>query len=186
MGQRRHRPYGADRADTAPIRLPSGNTLLCRCGHRYRLRGLQVRPGASAIPTRRQSSDIRLHRPLKAMRKLNGNTIIVDQGMTGLSKSTPRIRFVAIRHHQQCRHYQGCCTALRICRCSKGHFLLPTPTTTALLTGQPRRRDYLAIWQSSNKLGSGYGSHANQLNAPTQAFRLPNGNPRSPTAKTAG
>lgn len=161
-----------------PIRLPSGNTLFADAGsdHVYEVsKSGQVR---WQFPPADKSSDIRLHRPLKAMRKLNGNTIIVDQGNHRIIEINPQNKIV---------WQYGITSSVGITRgrlyspsdmqvLKGGHFLITDTDNHRVIEVN---QDEEIVWQfgnPENKLGSGYGSHANQLNAPTQAFRLPNGN----------
>jgi DNA-binding beta-propeller fold protein YncE len=161
-----------------PIRLPSGNTLFSDAGSDtvYEVsKSGQVR---WQFPPADKSSEIKLHRPLKAMRKLNGNTIIVDQGNHRIIEINPQNKIV---------WQYGITTSVGITRgrlyspsdmqvLKGGHFLITDTDNHRVIEVN---QDEEIIWQfgnPDNKLGSGYGSHSNQLNAPTQAFRLPNGN----------
>lgn len=163
---------------TNPIRLPSGNTLFADAGTDtvYEVsKSGQVR---WQFPPADKSSDIRLHRPLKAMRKLNGNTIIVDQG---------NHRIIEINPQNKILWQYGITSSVGITRgrlyspsdmqvLKGGHFLITDTDNHRVIEVN---QDEEIIWQfgnPENKLGSGYGSHSNQLNAPTMAFRLPNGN----------
>lgn len=161
-----------------PIRLPNGNTLFADAGSDtvYEIsKSGQIR---WQFPPADKSSDIRLHRPVKAMRKLNGNTIIVDQGNHRIIEINPQNKIV---------WQYGITASVGINRgrlyspsdmqpLKGGHFLI-TDTDNHRVIEVNANEDI--IWQfgnPDNKLGSGYGSLNNQLNAPTQAFRLPNGN----------
>lgn len=161
-----------------PIRLPNGNTLFADAGQD---RVLEVSKSGQIrwqFPPADKSSDIRLHRPVKAMRKLNGNTIIVDQG---------NHRIIEINTQQKIVWQYGITASVGITRgrlyspsdmqCLKGgHFLITDTDNHRVIEVN---QDEEIVWQfgnTENKLGSGYGSSSVQLNAPTQAFRLPNGN----------
>lgn len=161
-----------------PIRLPNGNTLFADAGQD---RVFEVSKSGQVrwqFPPADKSSDIRLHRPVKAMRKLNGNTIIVDQG---------NHRIIEINTQQKIVWQYGITASVGITRgrlyspsdmqCLKGgHFLITDTDNHRVIEVN---QDEEIVWQfgnTENKLGSGYGSSSVQLNAPTQAFRLPNGN----------
>lgn len=161
-----------------PIRLPNGNTLFTDAGQD---RVFEVSKSGQVrwqFPPADKSSDIRLHRPVKAMRKLNGNTIIVDQG---------NHRIIEINTQQKIVWQYGITASVGITRgrlyspsdmqCLKGgHFLITDTDNHRVIEVN---QDEEIVWQfgnTENKLGSGYGSSSVQLNAPTQAFRLPNGN----------
>ncbi|PIQ27915.1 hypothetical protein COW36_08870 [bacterium (Candidatus Blackallbacteria) CG17_big_fil_post_rev_8_21_14_2_50_48_46] len=161
-----------------PIRLPSGNTLFADAGSDtvYEVsKSGQIR---WQFPPSDKSSEIRLHRPVKAMRKLNGNTIIVDQGNHRVIEINPQNKIV---------WQYGITSSVGITRgriyspsdmqvLKGGHFLITDTDNHRVIEVN---QDEEIVWQfgnPENKLGSGYGSHSNQLNAPSQAFRMPNGN----------
>ncbi|MBF2052675.1 MAG: PQQ-binding-like beta-propeller repeat protein [Candidatus Sericytochromatia bacterium] len=160
-----------------PIRLPNGNTLFADAGQDVVMEVSKSGQIRWQFPPADKSSDIRLHRPVKAMRKLNGNTIIVDQG---------NHRIIEINGQNKIVWQYGITASVGINRgrlyspsdmqCLKGgHFLITDTDNHRVIEVNS---DEEIIWQygnPDNKLGSGYGSLSNQLNAPTQAFRLPNG-----------
>lgn len=161
-----------------PIRLPNGNTLLADAGQDTVFEISKSGQVRWQFPPADKSSDIRLHRPVKAMRKLNGNTIIVDQGNHRIIEINPQNKII---------WQYGITTSVGINRgrlyspsdiqpLKGGHFLITDTDNHRVIEVNA---DEEIIWQfgnPENKLGSGYGSMNNQLNAPTQAFRLPNGN----------
>ncbi|MGV3525059.1 MAG: hypothetical protein ACO1RX_12585 [Candidatus Sericytochromatia bacterium] len=161
-----------------PIRLPNGNTLFADAGQDTVFevsRSGQIR---WQFPPADKSSDIRLHRPVKAMRKLNGNTIIVDQG---------NHRIIEINGQHKIVWQYGITASVGITRgrlyspgdmqsLKGGHFLITDTDNHRVIEVNS---DEEIVWQygnPENKLGSGYGSHTQQLSSPIQAFRLPNGN----------
>ncbi len=161
-----------------PIRLPNGNTLLADAGQDTVFEVSKSGQVRWQFPPADKSSDIRLHRPVKAMRKLNGNTIIVDQGNHRIIEINPQNKII---------WQYGITASVGITRgrvyspsdmqpLKGGHFLITDTDNHRVIEVNA---DEEIIWQygnPDNKLGSGYGSLNNQLNAPTQAFRLPNGN----------
>lgn len=161
-----------------PIRLPNGNTLFADAGGDtvYEVsKSGQIR---WQFPPADKSTDIRLHRPVKAMRKLNGNTIIVDQGNHRIIEINPQNKIV---------WQYGITSSVGIKRgriyspsdvqvLKGGHFLITDTDNHRVIEVNQEEEIVWQFGNAENKLGSGYGSHANQLNTPTQAFRLPNGN----------
>ncbi|HEY9843111.1 MAG TPA: hypothetical protein V6D23_21765, partial [Candidatus Obscuribacterales bacterium] len=161
-----------------PIRLPNGNTLLADAGQDVVFEVSKSGQVRWQFPPADKSSDIRLHRPVKAMRKLNGNTIIVDQGNHRIIEINPQSKII---------WQYGITASVGITRgrlyspsdmqpLKGGHFLITDTDNHRVIEVNA---DEEIIWQygnPENKLGSGYGSINNQLNAPTQSFRMPNGN----------
>lgn len=161
-----------------PIRLPNGNTLFADAGQDTVFEVSKSGQIRWQFPPADKSSEIRLHRPVKAMRKLNGNTIIVDQG---------NHRIIEINTQNKIVWQYGITASVGITRgrlyspsdmqsLKGGHFLITDTDNHRVIEVN---QDEEIVWQYGNpdkKLGSGYGSLSNQLNAPTQAFRLPNGN----------
>jgi DNA-binding beta-propeller fold protein YncE len=160
-----------------PLRLPNGNTIIADAGQDAIFEVSKSGQVRWQFPPTDKSSDIRLHRPVKALRKLNGNTIIVDQG---------NHRIIEINTQGKIVWQYGITSSVGIARgrlyspsdvqpLKGGHFLITDTDNHRVIEVTP---DEEIIWQygnDDNKLGSGYGSGFNQLNAPTQAFRLPNG-----------
>lgn len=161
-----------------PIRLPNGNTLLADAGLDTVFEVSKSGQVRWQFPPADKSSDIRLHRPVKAMRKLNGNTIIVDQGNHRIIEINPQNKII---------WQYGITASVGITRgrlyspsdmqpLKGGHFLITDTDNHRVIEVNS---DEEIVWQygnADNKLGTGYGSINNQLNSPTQSFRLPNGN----------
>lgn len=161
-----------------PIRLPNGNTLFADAGQDVVYEVSKSGQVRWQFPPADKSSDIRLHRPVKAMRKLNGNTIVVDQGNHRIIEINPQNKIVwQYGITASVGNTRGRLYSPGDMQCLKGgHFLITDTDNHRVIEVNS---DEEIIWQygnTDNKLGSGYGSESNQLNAPTQAFRLPNGN----------
>ncbi len=161
-----------------PIRLPNGNTLFADAGQDVVYEVSKSGQVRWQFPPADKSSEIRLHRPVKAMRKLNGNTIIVDQGNHRIIEINPQNKIVwQYGITASVGNTRGRLYSPGDMQCLKGgHFLITDTDNHRVIEVNS---DEEIIWQygnAANKLGSGYGSESNQINAPTQAFRLPNGN----------
>ncbi|MFN8671294.1 MAG: PQQ-binding-like beta-propeller repeat protein [Candidatus Sericytochromatia bacterium] len=122
--------------------------------------------------------DLFLRRPVQAIRLLNGNTLIVDQG---------NHRVFEVNHLDKIVWQYGITSTVG---CSDGKLYSPSYVQRlsnghTLITDTDNHRvieideEDKIVWQygnAKNKLGSGYGDGADQLNSPMFATRLENNN----------
>lgn len=161
-----------------PARLPNGSTLITDAAQDKIFEVSRSGQLRWQFPPEDRQIDISLRRPVQAIRRLNGNTLIVDQG---------NHRIIEINSMAKIVWQYGITSSVGISRgrlyspsymqvLKGGHFLITDTDNHRVIEVT---QDEEIVWQYGNlqnKLGSGYGSRLGELNSPSQAIRLPNGN----------